>query len=81
MSCGSCVLCIIIVCSSLVVQMARDMGLDFCAHFQEVFEILVKLLNANAKDADTLEKVFVTMAYLYKFLWRYLVKNIYSVYG
>ena len=66
---------------SLVVQMGRDMGPDFYAHFQEVFEILVQLLNTNAKDPDKLEKVFVTMAFLYKFLWRYLVQNIQAVYG
>lgn len=66
---------------SLVVQMGRDMGPDFYAHFQEVFEILVQLLSANAKDPDKLEKVFVTMAFLYKFLWRYLVQNIQTVYG
>ncbi|KAK7107774.1 small subunit processome component 20 homolog [Littorina saxatilis] len=65
----------------LVVQMGRDMGPDFYMHFKELFEILVKLLNVNAKDPDALEKVFVTMAFLYKFLWRYLVQNIETVYG
>ncbi|KAK7480715.1 hypothetical protein BaRGS_00028083 [Batillaria attramentaria] len=65
----------------LVVQMGRDMGPDFYAHFQEIFDILVQLLSANAKDPDSLEKVFCTMAYLYKFLWRYLLQDIHRVYG
>ncbi|XP_025097744.1 small subunit processome component 20 homolog [Pomacea canaliculata] len=65
----------------LLVQMARDLGPDFYPHFREVFDILVQLLRSNSHDADILEKVFEAMAYLHKYLWRYLVKNIQEVYG
>lgn len=61
--------------------MARDLGPDFYPHFHEVFDILVQLLRSNSHDADILEKVFEAMAYLHKYLWRYLVKNIQEVYG
>ncbi|KAL8599182.1 hypothetical protein ACOMHN_007898 [Nucella lapillus] len=65
----------------LLVQMGRDLGPDFYQHFQEVFEVLILVLNASAKDPDAIEKIFTTMAYLYKFLRKYLIKNIYTVYG
>ncbi|XP_076467049.1 small subunit processome component 20 homolog [Babylonia areolata] len=65
----------------LVVQMGRDLGPDFYQHFKDVFEILVHVLGACSKDPDSIEKIFTTMAFLYKFLWRYLTKNIYTVYG
>jgi U3 small nucleolar RNA-associated protein 20 len=61
--------------------MGRDIGPDFYQHFHNVFEILVTLLEKNSKDFTALERVFETMAFLYKFLWRYMVKDIQTVYG
>ncbi|XP_041354948.1 small subunit processome component 20 homolog [Gigantopelta aegis] len=65
----------------LLVQLARDLQTDFYRHFEDFFVILVKLLNANSHDTDILEKMFSSLAYIFKFLWRYLVKDIQSVFG
>ncbi|XP_067674264.1 small subunit processome component 20 homolog [Haliotis asinina] len=65
----------------LVVQLARDLQADFYKHFHDMFYILVQLLNSITKDVDVLEKLFTCLAYLFKFLWRYLVKDIEKVYG
>eukprot|EP00118_Oscarella_pearsei_P012476 m.92302 g.92302 ORF g.92302 m.92302 type:complete len:2568 (+) comp36728_c0_seq4:63-7766(+) len=63
----------------LVTQLARDLQVDFSSHFQEFFEILVHLM--SIRDADILESVFSCLSYLFKFLWRYLVKDIKVVYS
>ncbi|XP_071112967.1 small subunit processome component 20 homolog [Haliotis cracherodii] len=65
----------------LVVQLARDLQADFYKHFHDLFHILVQLLNSISKDVDVLEKLFTCLAYLFKFLWRYLAKDIKEVYG
>ncbi|XP_046556646.1 LOW QUALITY PROTEIN: small subunit processome component 20 homolog [Haliotis rubra] len=65
----------------LVVQLARDLQADFYKHFHDMFHILVRLLNSITKDVDVLEKLFTCLAYLFKFLWRYLAKDIKEVYG
>ncbi|XP_064596875.1 small subunit processome component 20 homolog [Liolophura sinensis] len=65
----------------LVVQLARDLQSDFYKHFKDFFSILVGLLNGHPQDSDLLEKIFTTLSYLFKFLWRYLLKDIKNVYG
>ncbi|KAK3098421.1 hypothetical protein FSP39_019304 [Pinctada imbricata] len=64
----------------LLVQLARDLQKDFYRHFQDFFELLVELLGKNHQDTELLEKLFSTLSYLFKFLWRYLVNDIKNVY-
>ncbi|KAF7667571.1 hypothetical protein LDENG_00057170 [Lucifuga dentata] len=56
----------------LVVQLARDLQTDFYPHFPDFF------------DTEVLEWAFTCLSYLYKYLWKVMVKdmtNIYSLYS
>ncbi|XP_070785368.1 small subunit processome component 20 homolog isoform X2 [Enoplosus armatus] len=66
----------------LVVQLARDLQTDFYPHFPEFFVLITSLL--DTKDTEVLEWAFTCLSYLYKYLWRLMVKdmtNIYSLYS
>ncbi|VDI48925.1 U3 small nucleolar RNA-associated protein 20, partial [Mytilus galloprovincialis] len=63
----------------LTVQLSRDLQKDFIVYFPQFFKLLVGLL--VGQDVDLLEQVFTALAYLFKYLWRYLVKDIQQVYG
>ncbi|XP_011858769.1 PREDICTED: small subunit processome component 20 homolog [Vollenhovia emeryi] len=62
---------------SLVVAVARDLQKDFYDHFPEFLSEIICLL--QMKDAEQIEHTFTTLAYLFKFLWRYLTRNIRTV--
>uniref|UniRef100_A0A3B5AP45 UTP20 small subunit processome component n=1 Tax=Stegastes partitus TaxID=144197 RepID=A0A3B5AP45_9TELE len=66
----------------LVVQLARDLQTDFYPHFPDFFVLITSLL--ETKDTELLEWSFTCLSYLYKYLWRLMVKdmsNIYSLYS
>ncbi|XP_019108872.2 small subunit processome component 20 homolog isoform X1 [Larimichthys crocea] len=66
----------------LVVQLARDLQTDFYPHFPDFFILITSLL--ETKDTEVLEWAFTCLSYLYKYLWRLMVKdmsNIYSLYS
>ncbi|XP_060050218.1 small subunit processome component 20 homolog isoform X2 [Erinaceus europaeus] len=66
----------------LVVQLARDLQTDFYPHFQDFFLTITSIL--ETQDTELLEWAFTSLAYLYKYLWRLMVKdmpNIYSIYS
>ncbi|XP_031599328.1 small subunit processome component 20 homolog [Oreochromis aureus] len=66
----------------LVVQLARDLQTDFYPHFPDFFLLITSLL--DTKDTELLEWSFTCLSYLYKYLWRLMVKdmaNIYSLYS
>ncbi|KAM4569832.1 small subunit processome component 20 homolog [Odontesthes bonariensis] len=66
----------------LVVQLARDLQTDFYPHFPDFFVLITSLL--ETKDTEVLEWAFTCLSYLYKYLWRLMVKdmtNIYSLYS
>ena len=58
----------------LVVALARDLQHEFYPHYAEFVHNLIELL--HTKDTDVLEWTFTCLAYLSKFLWRYLVKDV-----
>ena len=64
----------------LVVQLAKDLQADFYPHFGSFFSIFMSLLNRCWQDVDVLECIFTTLSYLFKFLWRHMVKDISSVF-
>lgn len=64
---------------SLTVQLSRDLEKDFVVYFPQFFQLLVGLL--DVQDVELLEQLFTALAYLFKYLWRYLVKDIQQVYG
>ncbi|XP_044041482.1 small subunit processome component 20 homolog isoform X2 [Siniperca chuatsi] len=66
----------------LVVQLARDLQTDFYPHFPDFFILITSLL--DTKDTEVLEWAFTCLSYLYKYLWRLMVRdmtNIYSLYS
>ncbi|KAF5898818.1 small subunit processome component 20, partial [Clarias magur] len=66
----------------LVVQFARDLQADFYPHFPDFFIIITSLL--ETQDTEVLEWAFTCLSYLYKYLWRLMVKDmdkIYSLYS
>ncbi|XP_078326712.1 small subunit processome component 20 homolog isoform X1 [Crassostrea virginica] len=65
---------------NLLVQLARDLQTDFYEYFHDFFDILVGLLGKNAQNPELLEQIFSALSYIFKFLWRYLVRDIKDVY-
>ncbi|XP_038636090.1 small subunit processome component 20 homolog [Scyliorhinus canicula] len=63
----------------LVVQLARDLQRDFYPHFRDFFVIITSLL--NTQDTELLEWSFTCLSYLYKHLWRLMVKDITDIYS
>lgn len=63
---------------SLVVQLARDLQTDFYPHFPDFFTLITSLL--DTKDTELLEWAFTSLSYLYKYLWRLMVKDMSSIY-
>lgn len=64
--------------SSLVVQLARDLQTDFYPHFPDFFVLITSLL--ETKDTELLEWAFTCLSYLYKYLWRLMVKDMSNIY-
>lgn len=63
---------------SLVVQLARDLQTDFYPHFPDFFTLITSLL--DTKDTELLEWAFTSLSYLYKYLWRLMVKDMSNIY-
>uniref|UniRef100_A0A3B3Y953 Uncharacterized protein n=1 Tax=Poecilia mexicana TaxID=48701 RepID=A0A3B3Y953_9TELE len=63
----------------LVVQLARDLQTDFYPHFPDFFLLLTSLL--DTKDTEVLEWAFTCLSYLYKYLWRLMVKDMTNIYA
>ncbi|XP_012255555.2 small subunit processome component 20 homolog [Athalia rosae] len=62
----------------LVVAAARDLQKEFYEYFPQFLSVLIELLSTN--DAEQLEYTFTALAYLFKFLWRYLIRNVDKVF-
>ncbi|KAG8540110.1 hypothetical protein GDO81_019819, partial [Engystomops pustulosus] len=63
----------------LVVQLSRDLQTDFYPHFQDFFIAISSLL--NTQDTQLLEWAFTCLSYLYKYLWRQMVKDMPVIYS
>lgn len=64
--------------SSLVVQLARDLQTDFYPHFEDFFVTITSIL--ETQDTELLEWAFTSLSYLYKYLWRLMVKDMPKIY-
>lgn len=56
---------------------ARDLQKEFYEHFPEFLSEIIHLL--QTKDAEQVEYTFTALAYLFKYLWRYLIRNVETV--
>ncbi|XP_029649622.2 small subunit processome component 20 homolog isoform X1 [Octopus sinensis] len=65
----------------LVVQLAKDLQHDFYKHFHSVFNVMIDLLKTHPRNVPLLEMIFTCLSYLFKFLWRYMAKDIKTVFG
>lgn len=63
----------------MVIALARDLQQEFYPHYSEFVHNLIDLL--DTKDSDVLEWTFTCLAFLSKFLWRYLVKDVRIVFN
>ncbi|XP_058164591.1 small subunit processome component 20 homolog isoform X1 [Dasypus novemcinctus] len=63
----------------LVVQLARDLQTDFYPHFPDFFLTVTPIL--ETQDTELLEWAFTSLSYLYKYLWRLMVKDMTSIYS
>ncbi|KAK2574916.1 hypothetical protein KPH14_002607 [Odynerus spinipes] len=61
----------------LVVAVAKDLQKDFYEYFPEFLNAISGLL--QTKNTEQIEYAFTALAYLFKFLWRYLIKNVQTV--
>ena len=59
-------------------QLSRDLQNDFYAYFPRVFGAITKLL--DTQNTEILEWSFQTLSYLFKFLWRYMLKDLTTIY-
>ncbi|XP_048012718.1 small subunit processome component 20 homolog isoform X1 [Megalobrama amblycephala] len=62
----------------LVIQLARDLQMDFYPHFSDFFTIITSIL--DTQDTEVLEWAFTCLSYLYKYLWRKMVKDMDKIY-
>nr|XP_034172664.1 small subunit processome component 20 homolog [Osmia lignaria] len=62
----------------LVVALSKDLQKEFYEYFPKFLTVMIDLL--RTKDADQIEYAFTSLAYLFKFLWRYLIKNVKTVF-
>ncbi|XP_054276631.1 small subunit processome component 20 homolog [Macrosteles quadrilineatus] len=61
-------------CLELIVALAQDLRQEFYPFYSN---LLTKILNLlNTKDTDQLEWTFTCLAYLFKYLWRFLVRDL-----
>ncbi|XP_036025597.1 small subunit processome component 20 homolog isoform X1 [Onychomys torridus] len=63
----------------LVVQLARDLQTDFYPHFEDFFVTVTSIL--ETQDTELLEWAFTSLSYLYKYLWRLMVKDMAKIYS
>lgn len=62
----------------LCVELSRDLQGDFSQFFVQFLKVIAGHL--DTKDAQKIEDCFKTLAYLFKFQWRYLVKDLKSMF-
>lgn len=58
----------------MVVALARDLRQDFYPYYSDFLKIIISYL--NCKESEVLEWSFHCLAYLFKFLWRCMVRNV-----
>lgn len=57
---------------------SKDLQKDFYEYFPRCLIVIIDLL--RTKDTEQIEYTFTSLAYLFKFLWRYLIQNIKTVF-
>jgi hypothetical protein len=63
-----------------LVQLARDLKSRLYPHFEQLFRVIVGLLDTYDHDGDVLEKSSMALSNLIEFLWQPLLTDIQKVY-
>ena len=63
----------------LMAQFTRDLQYEVYPYFKRILDTLTKLLHIH--DADIIENTFVCLAFIFKYLWRYMVNEPDKIYG
>ena len=62
----------------ILIAFAKDLGDDFYPHFERTFRLLLDQL--WTKNVEIIENVFLSLAYLFKILWKCMIKDIDSLF-
>lgn len=62
----------------LLIAFAKDLDEDFYPYFGQTFKLLIGQL--LTKNVEIIENVFLTLAYLFKFLWKCMIKDIETIF-
>lgn len=62
----------------LLIALAKDLGDDFYPYFKSTFKLLLNQL--WTKNVEIIENVFLTLAYLFKILWKCMIRDIHSIF-
>ncbi|KRT84681.1 HEAT domain-containing protein [Oryctes borbonicus] len=63
----------------VLVAFVQDLHVDFYQYYPDFLNVLIDLL--NTKDTEQLEWTFICLAYIFKLLWRILIKDIDNVFN
>ena len=63
----------------LLAQFTRDLQHEAYQYFEEIYTALTKVL--RSRDPEIIENAFVCLAYIFKYLWRYMLEDSQKVYG
>ena len=63
----------------LMAQLTRDLQYEIYPYFQRILDTLTDLLHSH--DADIIENTFVCLAFIFKYLWRYMIHDSREIYG
>lgn len=63
----------------ILVALVQDLQADFYQYYPNFLNVLIELL--NTKDTEQLEWTFTCIAYIFKLLWRILIKDIDNVFN
>ena len=58
----------------ILIALAKDLNDDYYPHFKQTFKLLLNQL--ATKNVDSIENIFLTLAYLFKVLWRCMINDI-----
>lgn len=61
-------------CLELLAQLSKDLLDEFYLYFDDFFPLLVNFL--HTKDTKLIENTFVCFAYTFKFLWKWMLKDL-----
>ena len=60
----------------ILAALARDARSELTPYFKDIFNVLVKLLESSLQQTETLTRVFQCISFLFKYLVKYVVKNL-----